>query len=348
MLGLFKKKKELDKDAVALFVRMSSEEASASDTADLISWAETEPEKLDDVQLLADVWHETGEMEVDRSIFFGGETKAVSLSWWQQAWETFTDGWRYPVAATAMAAMVLAVVTVVGVTPPQTDNVSYATLRGNTQAVELVDGTDLHLNGMSRVEVAYSEDERRVNMLEGEVYFDVSPDKERAFIVDVAGVEVRAVGTAFDIEAGHNAVTVIVTEGIVSIGQGSNKQQYSAGNKVVVPLEADEEGFRVTKLVLSDFEDAVTWRSGVLNFSGETLSVAIERINRQSAKPIVLVDQSLSDLQIFGSFRKGNIGSFISAIEALYPVRVVESHYRVALYNRNKRGNTERTRDDHT
>lgn len=346
MFGLFKKKKEMDADAVALFVRLSANDASNADADELIDWAKAEPEKLDDLQLLSEVWHETGEMEPDRSIFFEEETSKVSN--WKDGLASFLGGWRMPVAATTMAAMAIAVVLTVSTPQPESAGpVSFATLRGATETVALTDGSDLHLNGMSRVEVAYSENERRINMIEGEVYFEVAKDKERAFVVDVAGVEVKAVGTAFDIDVGKDAVTVIVTEGIVSIGQGADAQQFTAGNKVKVSFTPDTP-YEVTKLVLSDYEDAITWRSGILNFSGETLSVALERINRQSKKPIVLIDPSLSDLQIFGSFRKGNIGSFLSAIEALYPVKAVESHYRVALYKRYNRGNTERTRDDHT
>ncbi len=210
-------------------------------------------------------------------------------------------------------------------------------MRGDLESVTLPDGSDIQLNGMSRIEVAFSDNERRISMLEGEVYYQVSSDKNRPFIVETSGVEVRALGTAFDIETGRDAVTVIVTEGTVSVGFAGATEEYSAGNKIEVRRDAAGGGFKVTKLLLSDFEDAVTWRTGVINFTGEPLSLALERINRQSAKPIVLADEGLSDLQIFGSFRQNNITSFINAIETLYPVRVVESQYRVALYKRNKR-----------
>lgn len=336
MFGLFNKKKAMDQDAVSLFVEMSAGEVSKENSEQLLDWAENDPSKLDDLELLSEIWDEAGSVQPDRSIFFEEEVRTTS--WWQGLVSSFSENWRYPTGAVAAMAMVAFVFTITFVSSPDGTLISYATARGDAEIVTLADGSGLHLNGLSRVEIAYSDSERRISMSEGEVYYEVSPDKERPFIVETSGIEVRALGTAFDIETGRDAVTVIVTEGTVSIGYDGQTERYSAGNKIEIRRGSDGAQLKVTKLLVSDFQGAVTWRTGVINFSGEPLSLALERINRQSEKQIVLVDGSLEDLQIFGSFRQNNIKSFIHAIEALYPVRAVESKYRVSLY---KRGNIE-------
>lgn len=335
MFGLFNKKKTLEDDAVALFSRLSAGEGTAEDSDQLLNWAENEPGKLDDLELLSEIWDEAGQVQLDRSIFFDEEENLAPAGWWQKAVNYMTEGWQYPVGTVAAAA--LAVFLVVTIVSPFSGSqvISYDTERGALETVKLPDGSEIYLNGLSRVDVAYTDSERRITMLDGEVYYEVSSDKERPFIVETSGVEVRAVGTAFDIERAHGAVTVIVTEGIVSISFDGKIERYDAGNKIEVLQSDNGANFRVTKLAFSDFEDAVTWRSGVISFSGEPLSLALERINRQSVKPIVLADPGLANLQIFGSFRQGNVDSFINAVEALYPVRIVESQSRIALYERN-------------
>ena len=331
MVRLLRKKEAVDRDAVSLFVRMSAEEASEADMQELLEWAEDAPEKLDAVEALSEIWEQAGELRPDKTLFFEDDGQ-TSVRWWQQVWEFFRQDWR-PVAGVALVAALVMMVVTTTVFQSADIRPSFATVRGKTQDIQLADGSKVYLNGLSRIEVNYSDETRRIEMLEGEVYFKVAHDTARPFVVSVADAEVRAVGTAFDIDAGAQAMTVIVTEGIVSIKRGNVSDQFSAGTKVVIPAQARTvRDYVVTKLVHSDFEAAVSWREGVLNFSGDRLSVALERINRQSSKRIVLGDPALGDLQIFGSFQQDNVTSFLNALAALYGVRIEESDHRITLY----------------
>lgn len=332
MSGPKDKPEQLDAETVSVFVRLSSDEATDADMAALEAWANEKPEKLDELEHLSNVWDQAADMDVDRSLFFS-EEDTTSHSLWQQVTRFFRTPWMMPATGLAAAAVVVAAVSIMLGTPPSSENPSFVTVRGVTQTVNLADGSTVYLNGLSRLEVNFSETERRVDLLEGEAYFDVSHDVERAFVVTVAGAEVQAIGTAFDIDAGSQALTVTVTDGTVGITVGTAYGQYGAGTKVRIPAGSEGlEDFVVTKLVLENYEDAVSWRDGVLTFAGEPLSVALERINRQSSKRIVLGDPSLANLQIFGSFSQDNLAGFLSALETLYRIRVVESHHRIALF----------------
>src|SRR5258706_14411058 len=85
---------------------------------------------------------------------------------------------------------------------------SYATKVGERRLVRLEDNSSVALNTQSKVNVAYRETERRVEMREGEALFKVAKDPSRPFVVAVKGLEVRAVGTAFDIRVKGEAVEV--------------------------------------------------------------------------------------------------------------------------------------------
>lgn len=45
----------------------------------------------------------------------------------------------------------------------------------------------------------------------------MAKDPDRPFIVNIAGFDVRAVGTVFSVKLSKNEVDVIVTEGIVNV-----------------------------------------------------------------------------------------------------------------------------------
>lgn len=82
--------------------------------------------------------------------------------------------------------------------------------RGGEYNLTLADGTKVWLNSQStlRFPVAFRGKERRVQ-LTGEAYFDVTPGQKR-FIVETKSMDVRVLGTAFDVNA-YEDETIIRT-----------------------------------------------------------------------------------------------------------------------------------------
>ena len=71
---------------------------------------------------------------------------------------------------------------------------------GERAKVQLPDGTKVNINSASQI--SYPHDfngEKRIVELDGEAYFEVTPDKERPFVVKAAGLEITVLGTAFDV-----------------------------------------------------------------------------------------------------------------------------------------------------
>jgi ferric-dicitrate binding protein FerR (iron transport regulator) len=97
------------------------------------------------------------------------------------------------------------------------------------------DGTTVELNGESQIAPNFTPAVRRVRLLRGEAHFIVTKDAARSFIVSVDGVEVRAVGAAFNVRRGSAAVEVLVTVCSVQV------EGYVAGAPVAAsPVEAGQ------------------------------------------------------------------------------------------------------------
>lgn len=77
-----------------------------------------------------------------------------------------------------------------------------AVAKGATHEMHLPDGTLVRLSPESRLHYpdAFSDNERRVE-LEGEAYFEVTPDAQRPFLVTSPQAEVRVLGTHFTVRA---------------------------------------------------------------------------------------------------------------------------------------------------
>lgn len=83
----------------------------------------------------------------------------------------------------------------------------------------LLDGTQLTLNKHTRL--SYSQrflgDDRFVALMEGEAYFEVQENPQKPFIIVVDEVEVKVLGTSFNIKKSEGKTIVIVDEGLVHV-----------------------------------------------------------------------------------------------------------------------------------
>jgi ferric-dicitrate binding protein FerR (iron transport regulator) len=93
---------------------------------------------------------------------------------------------------------------------------------GNVEKKEVLsDGTTTDLKPTSTLTTAFSKHERRVK-LEGEAFFKVAPNKEKPFIIEVKTLEIKVVGTQFNVDnlSEKDKIIVTVTEGIVQLRGG--------------------------------------------------------------------------------------------------------------------------------
>lgn len=88
---------------------------------------------------------------------------------------------------------------------------------GALRTLHLPDGSVVQLNTDTGVDVQFTPAERRIRLARGEAHFAVAKNPARPFIVTAGDVEMRAVGTAFNVRLRSAAVEVLVTEGAVKV-----------------------------------------------------------------------------------------------------------------------------------
>ncbi|WP_113662965.1 FecR domain-containing protein [Pedobacter nanyangensis] len=133
----------------------------------------------------------------------------------------------------------------------QTFGNTYTNLASNAQVLNkaLPDGSQLVLN--KNTNISYVTDfkaNRKVELISGEVFFDVAHDGAHPFVIAVNKVQVQVVGTSFNIKRLKNSVEVIVESGIVKVDQGSQHLTLTKGERVTL-LDNEE------KLVKEPVED---------------------------------------------------------------------------------------------
>jgi transmembrane sensor len=234
----------------------------------------------------------------------------------------------------SVAAVCLAAAVVVGWIAWSHQGTSYRTAIGGIAAISMKDGSTVTLNTNSDIRVALSETERRVDLEKGEAFFEVAKDPNRPFVVRVGDQRVIAVGTKFSVRREPNHVRVIVTEGRVRVQDSEPHHPaevalVSAGGVAV----AGVAGVLVQDKSLSDAEEGLSWRQGIVVFRETLLSDAVAEFNRYNSRQIYIEDPALGSMRIGGHFRTRNAEGFVRLLADAFPIRVEDNESRIVLHH---------------
>lgn len=193
----------------------------------------------------------------------------------------------------------------------------------------LPDGSLIELKGDAEVTVNYTEGERRVVLRRGEAHFEVKKDARRAFVVDAAGIEFRAVGTAFAVQLEARRVEMIVTEGRVAVARADAPREASvalaivdAGSQAEVHLDGQTAGRpAVQALQPQQLTERLAWRIPRLELSETPLAEVVAAFNRFGRVRIEIGDRALDSLAISGILRADNAGALVRVLESNYGIR---------------------------
>lgn len=258
-----------------------------------------------------------------RSPFFG--FRGVRSSRRRRSWTQVT--------ARTLAASLAAAACLIGVWVFVSRGPVYRTPVGGLEKLSLADGSTLTLNTDSKIRLEFSDQERRLQLLRGEAFFDVAKDPIRPFIVEAGSRHVVAVGTQFSVrrEDDEGDIEVVVTEGVVRIDGAPGSARVLPAGTIA---HANAASVLLQKTAAPAAQEALSWRQGVLVFHDLTLAQAAAEFNRYNARQIVVDDPAIAALTIAGSFRANNVEAFVRLLEKGYPVRAQVEGDRVLLTGR--------------
>ncbi|WP_178989556.1 FecR family protein [Winogradskyella schleiferi] len=184
---------------------------------------------------------------------------------------------------------------------------NYLTIpRGGQFFIKLSDGTQVWLNSESQLEypVSFIEGEaRKVELVYGEAYFDVSPSSEHGgskFKVFNQSQEIEVLGTEFNIKAYRDETNIYTTlvEGKVSINS-------AISNQILKPNQQTNLNLKEKSLTISDVDvyNETSWKEGVFSFQRKPLGDIMKVLSRWYN-----IDVQFNDVEIKNAGFNGAIG----------------------------------------
>jgi len=320
----FPNARQIEAEACAWIAQLDGNTPSQEDLTAFREWISRSPQHAREIKRLSALWSDLNIM-TELAVPVKDNLKTVS------------DKLLLRGAVFALV-VVLSIAETVFYFRPQTPvaalNVLYSTSIGEQKPVTLADGSKVLLNTDSRIQVDYGAQQREVHLLQGEAYFEVAHNAKRPFLVYAGANIVRAVGTAFTVYLKKLDVEVVVTEGTVEVSAAANGSGGPAAKNLIKPTTKladikagqraafNQEVESIHSVMPLEIKRKLSWREGVLSFSGEPLDQVVAEVSRYTPVTIVISEPAISNIRIGGYFKVGETEALLEALETSFGVRV--------------------------
>ncbi len=219
------------------------------------------------------------------------------------------------------------------------EKLSYNTIKipyGKKFQLQLSDGTLVHLNSGTTLKypVKFIAGENRQVFLDGEAFFDVAKDKKHPFIVNADKLNVRVLGTHFNVSnyPEDAATDVVLVEG--SVGMYHTNEDFNADKNTIL-----KPGYKgsfnrqnatiMTKPVITDIY--TSWINGGLTFRNMTFKNIITKLERRYNVTIVNKNEKLANEKFNASFKEESIENVMSYFNDIHGINYTIKNNQILI-----------------
>ncbi|MBF4506459.1 FecR family protein [Flavobacterium sp. JLP] len=219
------------------------------------------------------------------------------------------------------------------------DKLTYNTIKipyGKRFQLQLSDGTVVHLNSGTTLKypVKFIAGENRQVFLDGEAFFDVAKDKKHPFIVNADNLNVRVLGTHFNVSnyPEDELTDVVLVEG--SVGMYRKNEDFDANKNTIL-----KPGFKgsfnkantliATKPVITDIY--TSWITGGLTFRNMTFKNIITKLERRYNVTIINKNEKLANEKFNASFSDESIEKVMSYFNDIHGINYTIKNNQILI-----------------
>ncbi|TQO37506.1 FecR family protein [Arenibacter algicola] len=189
---------------------------------------------------------------------------------------------------------------------------------GKRFEIELSDGTVVQLNSgtILKYPVTFTNPNSRDVFLEGEAFFTVQENPDHPFIVHTKKMNVRVLGTKFNVSSYENEDTTsaVLVEGSVKVFKPNEKDNLEVGTIISPKQQAALQNgeFSVEEV---DVQKYIAWTQGILYFDNDRFADIVKELERHYDVKIHNNYQELDSVRYTGTFQYKTISEVLEVFK---------------------------------
>jgi len=216
----------------------------------------------------------------------------------------------------------------------------YVTGFGEVKSIVLPDGTGVTLNAKSSLTVnEHFNKKKRIVELTGQAFFRVKEEADIPFIVKTKKVDVKVLGTSFDVSAFENEsnVSVALKEGKVLVQSDFFKKEYKKG----ILLQPGEEAVfkkKTKKVSLKKYNKKIkqAWQRQTIYFENASISEVLHKLERFYGVSFDTKGLGKKEgWQLSGKYQNQTLKEVLESLSFNYDLKFTIKDDKVILYDKN-------------
>jgi transmembrane sensor len=199
----------------------------------------------------------------------------------------------------------------------------------------LPDGTLVTLNTNTKIKYpqTFTGNTREVT-IEGEAFFQVTPNKDKPFIIHAGNAQIKVLGTSFNVNAYPSAksVEVIVETGKVQV-LNKTTETNETNELILTPGERGTLVYSSNSLLKSANQNPnfLAWKTRNLIFKATSLAEVIENLEKVYNVNIQMADPKLNELLLTAQFNDYSLEFILKVIETTFQIEVTQENGQYIL-----------------
>lgn len=162
--------------------------------------------------------------------------------------------------------------------------------------------------------------------LQGEAFFNITPDHTKPFIIRVSDVTVKVVGTSFNVKSRNGKTVVMVETGIVDVSKLKNSVELHPGERVLINEKENSLLKESSKSKLYNY-----YRTNELICDHTPLQELVDVLNEIHHTNIVIEDSSLQNKPITANFKNQPLNEVLDVISKTFDITVERRNQQILL-----------------
>ena len=204
--------------------------------------------------------------------------------------------------------------------------------RGGEYSLILSDGTKVFLNSESelRYPIAFNSNCREVS-LKGEAYFEVTPDTQKPFIVKVENMQVKVLGTSFNVNAYDPAyIEAALVSGKIRVTTDGQKEEWLIKPSELLRFDRENKTATIEE---TDLWPYIAWKEGQFLFRNQSVGKIMDILARWYDIEVDYRDESIQNLHFTGDIRRhADLTVILNALTASVNVRYTLANRKLTLF----------------
>lgn len=194
----------------------------------------------------------------------------------------------------------------------------------------MADGTEIWLNSNSRLSYTslYGKKVREVK-LSGEAYFNVKPDKSHPFIVRASEIQIKVLGTSFNVSAypSDTYIETTLEKGQIEYSDGTNGNIYLSPGEQAVYSVSDKK-LNVRQVQTNQYG---SWRNNQLQFRNAELSFVLKSMEHWYGVKFNVQDSEILKLHFTATIRNESLDQVMGLLGESIEIKYTKNGNIISL-----------------